>query len=183
MKCIRLFSLGAALALTVALLTGCAGSSSSSSAASSDPASTAPASVDTAAAQDLDALFDTVLAANPISNPFTIADMNIEYDFLLSKEDIVAYKGVKSNDNGDAGLVLVIQTAAGRAQSVCEALESYRDDQVAYYGNYAEFAQAQENVRNAALSAHGDLVVMAIASSECPDQAALSTAVSAAAAS
>ena len=69
--------------------------------------------------------------------------MNIEYDFGLKAEDVVSYKGVKSNDNGDAGLVLVVE-AAGKAEDVVTALKAYQQDQVAFYGNYAEFAQAQE---------------------------------------
>ena len=40
--------------------------------------------------------------------------MNIEYDFNLPAEDVVSYKGVKSNDNGDAGMVLVIELLTAR---------------------------------------------------------------------
>ena len=80
---------------------------------------------------------------------------------------MAGYKGVKSNDNGDAGLVLVVQAASGKAQDVVTALESYKQDQVAFYGNYAEFAQAQSNVENAIISSKGDRVVMVIASNEC----------------
>ena len=104
--------------------------------------------------------------------------MNIEYDFMLAAEDVVSYKGVKSNDNGDAGLVLVIQPAEGRAEAICEALDTYKQDQVAFYGNYAEFGQAQANVQNAIISGSDGLVVMLIASNECTsDDAALSAAV------
>ena len=115
----------------------------------------------------LDSAVETLLAANPISNQFEIAAMNIEYDFGLKAEDVAAYKGVKSNDNGDAGLVLVVEAASGKAQDVVTALESYKQDQVAFYGNYAEFAQAQSNVENAIISSKGDRVVMVIASNEC----------------
>ena len=116
---------------------------------------------------DLDSAVETLLAANPISNQFEIAAMNIEYDFGLKAEDVAAYKGVKSNDNGDAGLVLVVEAASGKAQDVVTALESYKQDQVAFYGNYAEFAQAQSNVENAIISSKGDRVVMVIASNAC----------------
>ena len=74
---------------------------------------------------------------------------------------------MKSNDNGDAGLVLVVDTVSGKAQDVVTALESYKQDQVAFYGNYAEFAQAQNNVENAIISSKGDRMVMVIASNEC----------------
>lgn len=162
-------------AVLAVALTGCGGSASSapssvSSAAASAPASsTAAPAADTAenGTADLDSAVETLLAANPISNQFEIAAMNIEYDFGLKAEDVAAYKGVKSNDNGDAGLVLVVEAASGKAQDVVTALESYKQDQVAFYGNYAEFAQAQSNVENAIISSKGDRVVMVIASNEC----------------
>lgn len=162
-------------AVLAVALTGCGGSASSapssvSSAATSAPASsTAAPAADTAenGTADLDSAVESLLAANPISNQFEIAAMNIEYDFGLKAEDVAAYKGVKSNDNGDAGLVLVVEAASGKAQDVVTALESYKQDQVAFYGNYAEFAQAQSNVENAIISSKGDRVVMVIASNEC----------------
>ena len=162
-------------AVLAVALTGCGGSASSapssvSSASTSAPASsTAAPAADTAenGTADLDSAVETLLAANPISNQFEIAAMNIEYDFGLKAEDVAAYKGVKSNDNGDAGLVLVVEAASGKAQDVVTALESYKQDQVAFYGNYAEFAQAQSNVENAIISSKGDRVVMVIASNEC----------------
>ena len=93
--------------------------------------------------------------------------MNIEYDFGLKADDVTRYKGIKSNDNGDAGLVLAIQPAAGKAQDVMDTLKTYQQDQVAFYGNYAEFAQAQSNVENAIIDGGDDLVVMVIASNDC----------------
>ena len=110
---------------------------------------------------------DALLEANPISNQFEIAAMNIEYDFNLPAENVVSYKGVKSNDNGDAGLVLVIEASDGKAQDIADALYTYQQDQVAFYGNYAEFAQAQTNVENAVIAFKDNTVVMVIASNEC----------------
>ena len=170
-------------AVLAVALTGCGGSASSapssvSSASASAPASsTAAPATDTAenGTADLDSAVESLLAANPISNQFEIAAMNIEYDFGLKAEDVASYKGVKSNDNGDAGLVLVVEAASGKAQDVVTALESYKQDQVAFYGNYAEFAQAQSNVENAIISSKGDRVVMVIASNAC--SADLSSAV------
>ena len=162
-------------AVLAVALTGCGGSASSAPSSVSSAATSAPASSTAAPAADtsengtadLDSAVETLLAANPISNQFEIAAMNIEYDFGLKAEDVAAYKGVKSNDNGDAGLVLVVDAASGKAQDVVTALESYKQDQVAFYGNYAEFAQAQSNVENAIISSKGDRVVMVIASNEC----------------
>ena len=177
----------AAVALSCALLAGCGGSTSSSApAASSQAASSVAGSAVSEAASAtaegtngtdaLDDAVNTLLDTNPISNQFEIAAMNIEYDFGIQADDITSYKGVKSNDNGDAGLVLVIQAAAGKAQNVVDALTTYQKDQVAFYGNYAEFAQAQSNVENAVIGSNdSDLVVMVIASNEC--SADLSSAV------
>ena len=162
-------------AVLAVALTGCGGSASSAPSSVSSAATSAPASSIAAPAADttengtadLDSAVETLLAADPISNQFEITAMNIEYDFGLKAEDVAAYKGVKSNDNGDAGLVLVVEAASGKAQDVVTALESYKQDQVAFYGNYAEFAQAQSNVENAIISSKGDRVVMVIASNEC----------------
>ena len=162
-------------AVLAVALTGCGGSASSAPSSVSSASASAPASSTAAPAADttengtadLDSTVESLLAANPISNQFEIAAMNIEYDFGLKAEDVAAYKGVKSNDNGDAGLVLVVEAASGKAQDVVTALESYKQDQVAFYGNYAEFAQAQSNVENAIISSKGDRVVMVIASNEC----------------
>ena len=162
-------------AVLAVALTGCGGSASSAPSSASSASASAPASSTAAPAADatengtadLGSAVETLLAANPISNQFEIAAMNIEYDFGLKAEDVAAYKGVKSNDNGDAGLVLVVEAASGKAQDVVTALESYKQDQVAFYGNYAEFAQAQSNVENAIISSKGDRVVMVIASNEC----------------
>ncbi len=166
-----------AAVLAMACLFGCSsGSEESSSSASADASSKAASSAASSAVEasagengvrDLDAIFESLKSSNPISNPFEIAAMNIEYDFMLKAEDVVQYKGVKSNDNGDAGLVLVIEPAEGKAEAICEALETYKQDQVAFYGNYAEFAQAQTNVQNAVISGRDDVVIMVIASNEC----------------
>ena len=168
----------ASLALSCALLAGCGGSSSSSApAASSQAASSVAGSAVSEAASAtaegtngtdaLDDAVNTLLDTNPISNQFEITAMNIEYDFNLPAEDVVSYKGVKSNDNGDAGMVLVVEAADGKAEEVANQLTAYQQDQVAFYGNYAEFAQAQENVENAVIAFKDNTVVMVIASNEC----------------
>ena len=162
-------------AVLAVALTGCGGSASSAPSSVSSASVSAPVSdaaspaADTAenGTADLDSAVETLLAADPISNQFEIAAMNIEYDFGLQAEDVVSYKGVKSNDNGDAGLVLVIEAADGKAEDIANQLTAYQQDQVAFYGNYAEFAQAQSNVENAVIAFKDNRVVMAIASNEC----------------
>ena len=170
----------AAVAASCVLLAGC-GSSASSTASSAASSESAPSSVvlsqvesalpddGTNSPDELADEVNTLLKANPIANQFEIAAMNIEYDFGLKAEDVASYKGVKSNDNGDAGLVLVIEPAEGKADDIVEALKAYQQDQVAFYGNYAEFATAQANVENAVIASSADRVVMAIASNECTE--------------
>ena len=176
---LKLVLSAAALAAGCVLLAGCGGSASSassaaSSAASSEAASPSASSEPTAsvsaeengASDAVASAVDALLEADPISNQFEIAAMNIEYDFGLQAEDVVSYKGVKSNDNGDAGLVLVIEAADGKAEDIANQLTAYQQDQVAFYGNYAEFAQAQSNVENAVIAFKDNRVVMVIASNE-----------------
>ena len=172
--------IAAAVAASCVLLAGC-GSSASSTASSAASSESAPSSVvlsqvesalpddGTNSPDELADEVNTLLEANPISNQFEIAAMNIEYDFGLKAEDVASYKGVKSNDNGDAGLVLVIEPAEGKADDIVEALKAYQQDQVAFYGNYAEFAAAQANVENAVIASSADRVVMVIASNECTE--------------
>ena len=176
---LKLVLSAAALAAGCVLLTGCGGSASSASSAASSAASSGAAgqsasepaaSVSAEENGSSDAVasaVDALLEADPISNQFEITAMNIEYDFGLKAEDVAAYKGVKSNDNGDAGLVLVLEAADGKAEDVANQLASYQQDQVAFYGNYAEFAQAQDNVENAVIAFKGNTIVMVIASNEC----------------
>lgn len=172
---LKLVLSAAALAAGCVLLTGCGGSASSASSAASSAASSGaasqsasePAASVSAEENGASDAVDALLETNPISNQFEITAMNIEYDFGLKADDVTSYKGIKSNDNGDAGLVLAIQPAAGKAQDVMDTLKTYQQDQVAFYGNYAEFAEAQSNVENAIIDGSDDLVVMVIASNGC----------------
>jgi guanyl-specific ribonuclease Sa len=180
MKRTSLFSLCAAAAMCAAVLSGCGAASSAapstapSAAAPSAAASSAAASV---ASVDLSGTAKTLLDANPISNQFAFTDNTMSLDIALPAEDYTGYYGVKSNDNGDAGTVAVIQAASGKADAVVSALEAYRDAQAAQLSNYPEFADAQSNMENAVIEAKGDLVVMAVASNECTDASALQAAV------
>ena len=174
---LKLVLSAAALAAGCVLLTGCGGSASSASSSASSAASSGAASQsasepaasvsaeENGASDAVASAVDALLEADPISNQFEITAMNIEYDFGLKADDVTSYKGLKSND--DAGLVLAIQPAAGKAQDVMDTLKTYQQDQVAFYGNYAEFAQAQSNVENAIIDGGDDLVVMVIASNDC----------------
>ena len=176
---LKLVLSAAALAAGCVLLAGCGGSASSASSSASSAASSGAASPsasepaasvsaeENGASDAVASAVDALLEADPISNQFEITAMNIEYDFGLKADDVTSYKGLKSNDNGDAGLVLVLEAADGKAEDVANQLASYQQDQVAFYGNYAEFAQAQSNVENAVIAYKDNRVVMAIASNEC----------------
>ena len=176
---LKLVLSAAALAAGCVLLAGCGGSASSASSSASSAASSGAASPsasepaasvsaeENGASDAVASAVDALLEADPISNQFEITAMNIEYDFGLKADDVTSYKGLKSNDNGDAGLVLVLEAADGKAEDVANQLASYQQDQVAFYGNYAEFAQAQDNVENAVIAFKGNTVVMMIASNEC----------------
>ena len=177
---LKLVLSAAALAAGCVLLAGCGGSASSASSAASSAASSEAAgqsassepaasvsSEENGASDAVASAVDALLEADPISNQFEITAMNIEYDFGLKADDVTSYKGIKSNDNGDAGLVLVIKAADGKAEDIANQLTAYQQDQVAFYGNYAEFAQAQTNVENAVIAFKDNTVVMVIASNEC----------------
>ena len=143
---LKLVLSAAALAAGCVLLTGCGGSASSASSSASSAASSGAASPsasepaasvsaeENGASDAVASAVDALLKADPISNQFEITAMNIEYDFGLKADDVTSYKGLKSNDNGDAGLVLAIQPAAGKAQDVMDTLKTYQQDQVAFYG-------------------------------------------------
>ena len=135
---LKLVLSAAALAAGCVLLTGCGGSASSASSSASSAASSGAASPsasepaasvsaeENGASDAVASAVDALLEADPISNQFEITAMNIEYDFGLKADDVTSYKGLKSNDNGDAGLVLAIQPAAGKAQDVMDTLKTYQ---------------------------------------------------------
>ena len=125
MKRVYLLCAVAALALALA---ACGGSSSSSQ----DTSSSAPVSSSTASSQTssvkeqtngqgLDAAYDALRRFNPISNPFELDALSIDYDFGLAPETVLSYKGVKRQRG--CRLVLVVRTAEGKARE-CTALET-----------------------------------------------------------
>ena len=75
-----------AAVLAMALLTACGGSSSA-------PAAKSAAEV-----------YNAVLAANTISNPRELTETDIQFEYLLSLEDVAEFAGVASNDAYNAGL-------------------------------------------------------------------------------
>lgn len=178
---LKLVLSAAALAAGCVLLAGCGGSASSassaaSSAASSDAASPSASSEPTAsvsaeengASDAVASVVDALLEADPISNQFEIDAISIEYDFFLDADDVVTYKGIKSNDNGDAGLVLAVEAADGKVQNVIDGMKQYQQLLINNCENYPdEFAQALQNANDAIIDNNGNLVVMVVASNDC----------------
>lgn len=173
---LKLVLSAAALAAGCVLLAGCGGSASSasssaSSAAASQSASEPAASVsaeENGASDAVASAVDALLETNPISNQFEIDAISIEYDFFLDADDVVTYKGIKSNDNGDAGLVLAVEAADGKVQNVIDGMKQYQQLLINNCENYPdEFAQALQNANDAIIDNNGNLVVMVVASNGC----------------
>jgi|GEM_PF-852397 len=178
---LKLVLSAAALAAGCVLLAGCGGSASSassaaSSAASSEAASPSASSEPTAsvsaeengASDAVASAVDALLETNPISNQFEIDALSIEYDFFLDADDVVTYKGIKSNDNGDAGLILAVEAADGKVQNVIDGMKQYQQLLINNCENYPdEFAQALQNANDAIIDNNGNLVVMVVASNDC----------------
>ena len=173
---LKLVLSAAALAAGCVLLAGCGGSASSASSAASsgaasqsasEPAASVSAEENGASAAVASAV-DALLETNPISNQFEIDAISIEYDFFLDADDVVTYKGIKSNDNGDAGLVLAVEAADGKVQNVIDGMKQYQQLLINNCENYPdEFAQALQNANDAIIDNNGNLVVMVVASNGC----------------
>ncbi len=161
MKLKKLGALVIATLLGAALLTACSGDSTDSTA--------------TTEAKSMDEIFATISEANPISNPRDLDDMTIELDFMLSLDDIVAYQGIASNDGGDAGMIVVIEATDESADAVFAALETYADNQVVFWSNYEEFADAKAAAEDSRIKRVDNYIVLVIASNEA-DYADIETA-------
>lgn len=177
---LKLVLSAAALAAGCVLLAGCGGSASSASSSASSAASSGAASQsasepaasvsaeENGASDAVASAVDALLETNPISNQFEIDAISIEYDFFLDADDIVTYKGIKSNDNGDAGLVLAVEAADGKVQNVIDGMKQYQQLLINNCENYPdEFAQALQNANDAIIDNNGNLVVMVVASNGC----------------
>ena len=177
--------------LAAAVLAGCGGSSSSSTSSSSSsaasqaastPASSAASSEASSAAAssdgyNLDDIVSAIEAANPISNPLELDETALEFDMMLTMENVEEFAGVRSNDQGNSGTILVVKAAAGKAGDVSGELETYKQNQVAYYGNYAEFADGQAQIEEGRVVTSGDYVVLVFANTEGADYGEIDKAI------
>lgn len=180
MKLTKIFALTVSCALCAGVLVGCGGNTDSGATSGSTSNSTSTSS-STSTAVDVKAVADSVLAANPISNQLALDDNTIKLDIALPADSFTAYAGALSNDQSDAGRVIVVQYADGQEKTVTDALETYRQNQVAFFGNYPDFADAQAHLENdyALVSGNG-VAVLAVASNECTDVSAMINAAEAA---
>lgn len=158
----KIVSLFAAAALAAAVLAGCGGNADNKTAA----AAKAPADV-----------CDAILEANPIDNKLELTENNLKLDFMLDTESIAAFKGVQSNDQDNAGLVLVIECKDGKAEEVAAALTQYKADQEAYWALYPEFAEGLQNVKDGFVGTSGKLAYVVFPSSSAESADAVGNAI------
>ena len=169
--------------LMASALVGCGSepAPASSVPASSAPASSVAASADTAepASKSVQDILAAIEAANPIDTPRDLDDFALENDYKMTMGNIQEFAGKVSNTQGDSGTILVIKAAAGKAADVKNELATYQADQINYWGNYAEFADAQASAQEGRIVENGDYVVLVFASLNA-DYAAIDEAVTAA---
>ena len=115
---------------------------------------------------NLDDIVSAVEAVNPVSNPREVDDFDLENEFMLSADSVVAYKGELSNDQGNSAQIMAVQCADGKADEVKKALETYQQNQIAYYGNYAEFADGQALIKDGRIVEKGNYVVLVFANTD-----------------
>lgn len=180
MKKITAFCLTATL--VASLLTGCGEAASTPASESAAPSSVAaPAASESAAVQvsgkSLTDILAAVEAVNPIANPRDLDDFALENDYRLTMDNIQDFVGKVSNDQGDAGTILVLKAAPGKGADLEKELVTYQKDQTNYWGNYAEFADAQASAKEGRIVVNGDYAVLVFASLNDGDYAAIDKAV------
>ena len=146
----KFFAILLAVVFAMAVLTGCGGSASS-----------APAKD-----YNINDVKAAIEGANAIANPLEMDEFTLEFDLGLTMENVAEYVGVKSNDQGNSGTILVIKAAAGKAADVAAQLETYKQNQVAFFANYAEFAAGQAQIEDGRVVTNGDYVVLVLANTD-----------------
>ena len=117
---------------------------------------------ESSASYNLDDVLTAVDAAVKVDNPIAFTADDLQYMAGITPEDVEEFKGKVTNTNGEAGKVLVIKVKAGKADSVKTALENMRAGDVAYLGNYPEFATAKSIAEAARIVVKGDYIVYAV---------------------
>lgn len=172
--------------LAASLLAACGDTASSvSSTVSSvssevDSSMTASSAATSTSGKNLADIITAIEAANPIANVHELDEFALENDFLLTMDNIQEFSGKVSNDQGDAGTILVIRAVPGKAGEIKSQLTSYQDAQTTYWDGYSQFADAKASTKDGRIVEKGDYVVLVFASLENADYAAIDKAVDAA---
>ena len=127
-------------------------SEETSDAASSEAQSESSEEAQTA---NLESAVAALEAVNPIENPLTYTDFDVENTLMLTLDNLVAYKGDVSNNQADCGLVFVAQAKEGKVADVEAELQAYK---------YVEFADKMALAKEARIVTNGNYVAMVIAS-------------------
>lgn len=156
-------------ALALAACGNGADSSSSASAATvssggpvSPAASSAASSEEDApiSLEELEGMLAIFLRAANIGETIPVVELDLSAGGV-TMDDVAAFVGgeaVTSADNG--GIVIVIQAQPGKADTVKEQMAAFRDSRIS--DNYADFATAMANTREARIVTKGDLILYAV---------------------
>ena len=135
-------------------------SEKTSDAASSEAQSESSEEAQTA---NLESAVAALEAVNPIENPLTYTDFDVENTLMLTLDNLVAYKGDVSNNQADCGLVFVAQAKEGKVADVEAELQTYKESLTAN-DMYVEFADKMALAKEARIVTNGNYVAMVIAS-------------------
>ena len=111
-------------------------------------------------------------AVNPVANPLEYTDFDVENTLMLTKDNLVAYDGMVSNNQSDCGLIFVAQAKSGKASDVEAELQAYKDSLTAN-NMYVEFADKMALAKEARIVTNGNYVAMVIASIDVGDYTAI----------
>lgn len=118
--------------------------------------------------ENLDSAVAALEAVNPINNPMSYSDFDVENTLMLTMDNLVAYKGDVSNTQSDCGLVFVAQAKEGKAEDVEAELQAYKES-ITANNLYAEFADLTALAKDARIVRNGNYVAMVIASVDVGD--------------
>lgn len=167
--------------LAAFVLVGCGEKKPASSTPSSTPSSSAASSTDAQSAAvesssyNLEDIVTAVEQANPVANARAVDENYITLDMLLTKENIAAFSGKVSNDQGNSALIVAIQAVEGKAADVKAELTAYKSS-ISTGGMYAEFADMETMAKDARIVEKGDYLVMVVANTQGADYAEIDKA-------
>lgn len=118
---------------------------------------------------DIQSIYDDIAAVNPIENARDVDDFSIENDFGLDPAGIENYVGKISGTLSNSALILVVEAKEGSESDVESALKTYQEKQITYFGNYAEFADAQAMVESGRIVSKDNYVVIVFANTDGAD--------------